>query len=160
MRRGRGRAVSSTPSSPVCLRTRSRRVACVRVASCDSTPSTVLRWLRWVSPCNTVNIVPYRVIKYRDNGMPSKKKKYNARFPAVSVSSRFYPIPSSPIPSRNARRWREEMGREREWTWTPDLESARRLDSRLRCLLPQRKNMLCFLWMSRSADLTYTSDIT
>ncbi|XP_028045675.1 uncharacterized protein LOC105832947 [Monomorium pharaonis] len=64
------------PFFPVCLRTRSRRVACVRacITLCDVVLAIAL-----------YNTVPYRVITYHGNGMPSKKKKYNARFPAGRI---------------------------------------------------------------------------
>jgi len=90
---------------PFCLRTRSRRVACVRIALCRV--CGVLAVQRFV------DTVSYRVVTYHGNGMPSKKKKYNARFPAVSG---ILPVPTHPIPSssRNARRQHGKTGNERE----------------------------------------------
>ena len=129
----RDAAVTSSPPHPVCLRTRSRRVACVR---CDLRLYAVYGGCS----CNTVNTVPYRVVTYRDNGMPSKKKKYNARFPAVSESSPFYSPHSVAERASMTRRDRKR----RVNVDAPNLEPARRLDSRFRYLLPQWKNVLCF----------------
>lgn len=77
-------------------------------------------------PCAAPYItVPYRVVTYR--GMPSKKKKYNARFPAVSRIALPPPISvrSRPEP-RYARRRHEARGEKGAGECAENPESTRR----------------------------------